>query len=151
MSKFSWTPIRILLGLSLLVVTGPALQGQRVTTPMAQLGHNIGDDYWLATYTELTEYWQVLAEESRRMVLDTIGYTAEGRPHLMAILTSPANQRISPSTRGTHSAWPWRTTSATTKRASCRRPPRPSCGSTGGSTPPRSSGQRSSWRWRIKW
>ncbi len=58
---------------------------------MAQFGHNIGDDYWLATYTQLTEYWQTLATESPRMVLDTIGYTAEGRPHLMAIITSPEN------------------------------------------------------------
>src|SRR5690606_36052371 len=28
-----------------------------------------------------------------RMVLDTIGLTAEGRPQLMAIITSPANHR----------------------------------------------------------
>ena len=72
-------------------MTGPALHAQAVTTPMAQFGHNIGDDYWLATYTQLTEYWQTLATESPRMVLDTIGYTAEGRPHLMAIITSPEN------------------------------------------------------------
>lgn len=91
--------IRTLLCAALLVVagtafhlaTGTALHAQNVTTPMAEFGHNIGDDYWLATYTELTAYWQKLASESPRMVLDTIGYTAEGRPHLMAIITSPAN------------------------------------------------------------
>ena len=58
---------------------------------MAQFGQNIGDDYWLATYTQLTAYWQKLTTESPRMALDTIGYTAEGRPHLMAIITSPEN------------------------------------------------------------
>ena len=68
---------------------------------MAQFGHNIGDDYWLATYTELTRYWQVLAMESPRLVLNTIGYTAEGRPHLMAIITSPAN----PDGMGLVSSW----------------------------------------------
>ena len=88
--------IRTLLCAGLLVVagnlaTGTALHAQNVTTPMTEFGHNIGDDYWLATYTELTAYWQKLASESPRMVLDTIGYTAEGRPHLMAIITSPAN------------------------------------------------------------
>ncbi|MCH7534116.1 MAG: peptidase, partial [Gemmatimonadetes bacterium] len=95
MKKRSYTSIRTFLcaGLcaGLLVVTGTALHAQNVTTPMAQFGHNIGDDYWLATYTELTAYWQKLASESPRMVLDTIGYTAEGRPHLMAIITSAAN------------------------------------------------------------
>ncbi len=63
----------------------------RVTTPNEALGHNIGDDYFLATYTELTDYWETLARQSPRMVLDTIGYSAEGRPQLMAILTSPEN------------------------------------------------------------
>ena len=91
MSKPSRTSVRTLLCAGLLAVAGPAVHAQSVTTPMAQFGHNIGDDYWLATYTQLTEYWQKLATESPRMVLDTIGYTAEGRPHLMAIITSPAN------------------------------------------------------------
>ncbi len=91
MSKGSWAPIRTLLCAAFLAATGAALQAQNVTTPMTQFGHNIGDDYWLATYTQLTAYWQKLATESPRMVLDTIGYTAEGRPHLMAIITSAAN------------------------------------------------------------
>ena len=91
MKNASRASIPTLLCAGLLVMTGPALHAQAVTTPMAQFGHNIGDDYWLATYTQLTEYWQTLATESPRMVLDTIGYTAEGRPHLMAIITSPEN------------------------------------------------------------
>ena len=91
MIKRSRASIRTLLCVGFLLAATPALQAQSVTSPMAQFGHNIGDDYWLATYTQLTEYWQELATESPRMVLDTIGYTAEGRPHLMAIITSPAN------------------------------------------------------------
>ena len=85
-------PFLALLGVALtLAVAQPATAQSRVTTPMEQFGQNIGDDYWLATYTQLTAYWQKLASESGRMVLDTIGYTAEGRPHLMAIVTSPEN------------------------------------------------------------
>ena len=45
----------------------------------------------MATYTQLEHWWQQLATESPRMVLDTMGTTAEGRPQLMAILSSPAN------------------------------------------------------------
>src|SRR5687768_2578156 len=62
-----------------------------ITTPEAELGFEIGADYQLATYTQLTAYWQKLARESDRMVLDTIGLSEEGRPQLMAILTSPGN------------------------------------------------------------
>ncbi len=63
----------------------------RLTTPREALGFNIGDDYHLATYTQLLAYWQQLARQSPRMELDTIGTTAEGRPQLMAIITSPEN------------------------------------------------------------
>ena len=35
------------------------------TTPKQQFGSNIGDDYFLANYAQLTEYWQKLARESR--------------------------------------------------------------------------------------
>jgi Zinc carboxypeptidase len=65
----------------------------RPTTPREALGFNIGDDYRLATYTQLQSYWERLARESDRMALDTIGHTAEGRVQLMAIITAPENQR----------------------------------------------------------
>jgi hypothetical protein len=63
----------------------------RITSPMEQFGHNIGDDYFLATYTQLAEYFRKLDAESDRMVLQEIGQTAEGRPQLMAIITAPQN------------------------------------------------------------
>ncbi len=69
------------------------LAQSRVTSPTEQFGHEIGADYVLPDYTQFMAYFQKLASESDRMVLDTIGYTAEGRPQLMAIITSPANQR----------------------------------------------------------
>jgi hypothetical protein len=68
-----------------------AVAQTRVTTPQQHFGHEIGADYVLPNYTQFVAYWQTLARESDRMVLDTIGLTAEGRPQLMAIITSPAN------------------------------------------------------------
>jgi hypothetical protein len=65
----------------------------KITTPKEQLGFNLGDDYQLATYTQLGEYWTKLAKESPRMKLVEIGKTEEGRPHWMAIVTSPENQK----------------------------------------------------------
>ncbi len=63
----------------------------RLTTPKQFFGHEIGEDYWLPNYTQFAKYWETLAKESDRMVLDTIGLTAEGRPQLMAIVSSPEN------------------------------------------------------------
>jgi hypothetical protein len=75
----------------LLLLTATAAAAQTVTSPKQQFGFNIGDDYQLANYTQLVAYWQKLDKESERMRVVEIGKTAEGRPQLMAIITSPEN------------------------------------------------------------
>lgn len=65
----------------------------RLTSPREFFGHEIGADYVLPNYTKLHEYFARIARESDRVVLDTIGLTEEGRPQIMAIVTSPANHR----------------------------------------------------------
>ena len=62
-----------------------------ITSPVAEFGQELGSDYFLVNYTGLQGYWAKLAEESDRMVLDTLGPTEEGRPQLVAIITSPEN------------------------------------------------------------
>ncbi|HEY7233569.1 MAG TPA: M14 metallopeptidase family protein [Gemmatimonadaceae bacterium] len=75
-----------------LVFAAAVVQAQsHITSPKEQFGHNIGDDYWLATYDQFQAYWQKLAKESDRMKLVEIGKSAEGRPQLMAIISSPEN------------------------------------------------------------
>ena len=65
----------------------------RITSPRSQFGHNIGDDYYLANYSQMIDYWHKLDRESDRMRMTRIGTTAEGRPMWMAIITSPENQK----------------------------------------------------------
>ena len=65
----------------------------RVTTPEQFFGHEIGADYVLPNYTQFTEYWRKLDAESDRMMVQSIGKTAEGRDQLMAIITSPENNK----------------------------------------------------------
>jgi hypothetical protein len=72
------------------LVPAPAAQ-DRITSPKEHFGFELGDDYVLANYQQMAEFWRKLAAESDRMVLEEIGTTAEGRPHLMAVVTSPAN------------------------------------------------------------
>ncbi len=75
----------------LLLAAAAAAAAQTITTPKQHFGFDIGDDYQLATYTQLVEYWKKLDKESDRMKVVEIGKTAEGRPQLMAIITSPEN------------------------------------------------------------
>ena len=63
----------------------------KVTTPEQFFGHQIGADYVLPNYTKFTEYVRKLDAESDRMVVQSIGKTAEGRDQLMAIITAPEN------------------------------------------------------------
>ncbi|MFN0179501.1 MAG: M14 metallopeptidase family protein [Gemmatimonadales bacterium] len=76
----------------LLVAASTSLPAQgRITSPKEQFGFAIGDDYQLATYSQLTDYWKKLDAESDRIQVVSIGKTAEGRDQWMAIVTSPAN------------------------------------------------------------
>jgi hypothetical protein len=77
----------------LILAAGSALPQAKVTSPKEQLGFNIGDDYQLANYTQLLEYWKKLDAESDRLSVVDIGQTAEGRPMRMAIVTSPENHK----------------------------------------------------------
>jgi hypothetical protein len=94
MPRRSPRPAQALALLALAAVASlPAAAQQRLTSPAEFFGHEIGADYVLPNYTKFAQYWVRLAGESDRMLLDTIGMTAEGRPQLMAIISSPENLR----------------------------------------------------------
>ncbi len=85
--------LKLVAALAVLTAAAVSFAQAQITSPREHLGFNIGDDYHLVTYTQFESYMRVLAEESPRMVLEEIGKTAEGRPQLMAIITSPENHR----------------------------------------------------------
>ena len=85
------TPRSLILSLAILLTLTVSSAAQGITTPKQHFGFNIGDDYQLATYDQFVQYWQKLDKESDRMKVVEIGKTAEGRPQLMAIITSPEN------------------------------------------------------------
>lgn len=94
MSKRRSYPRWGLLLTALLLSSAAALEAQnRVTSPEEFFGHEIGADYVLPNYQQLTAYWKKLDSESDRMELVEIGKTAEGRAQLMAIVTSPENHK----------------------------------------------------------
>jgi len=69
----------------------PLISQPKITTPKEALGFNIGDDYHVATYSQLETYWKKIASECDRCKLVEIGRTAEDRPQYMMIITSPEN------------------------------------------------------------
>src|SRR5690606_34171878 len=62
-----------------------------VTPPSQSFGAAIGDDYFLATYSQLEAYWAQLDRESDRVMRVDIGRTEEGRTQWMAVVSAPEN------------------------------------------------------------
>ncbi|MEK6325252.1 MAG: M14 metallopeptidase family protein [Acidobacteriota bacterium] len=81
------------ISLLLLLLASTVTAQPRITTPKEEFGFNFGDDYQLANYKQISAYWQKLARQSNRIIVQEIGKTAEGRPHLMAVITSPENHK----------------------------------------------------------
>jgi hypothetical protein len=62
--------------------------------PKPEFGqYTVGDDYFLANYSQLVDYWDRLAKASDRIHIVDIGTTQEGRTMKMAIITSPENYK----------------------------------------------------------
>ena len=83
-------PVVAVVAAATLQVQAPA--AARVTTPQQQFGHEIGADYVLPNYTQLTG----VLEEARSRVRSDAARRASARPpkaapQLMAIITSPEN------------------------------------------------------------
>jgi hypothetical protein len=90
---------RTVLWLSVLL-TGASLVGTaagpvsaQVPTPESVIGWQPGEDYKLADYTQIQAYFEALDAASDRIRVERIGESAEGRPLLLAIISSEANMR----------------------------------------------------------
>ena len=62
-----------------------------VPTPKEHLGYTPGDDYKLADYADVTGYFRKLAAASDRIRLEEFGRSANGKPMLMAYISSAEN------------------------------------------------------------
>lgn len=63
----------------------------QVPTPVSVLGHNPGDDFYLADYEDTVRYFHALAAASDRIKMFTVGKSTEGRPIELAVISSPQN------------------------------------------------------------
>src|SRR5215472_11176673 len=62
-----------------------------VPTPQTVLGHQPGDDFYLANYDESREYLRKLTYSSKRIKLINVRKTTRGLDWEIAIISSPEN------------------------------------------------------------
>ena len=65
----------------------------QVPAPADIFGFRPGDDYKLADYSQIQEYFHALAAASDRVVLEQIGESSLGKPMLLALISSEENIR----------------------------------------------------------
>ncbi len=80
---------RLIPALAFVLAAAPA--AAQVPTPREYFGFDIGEDRKLATWAQLTGYYEALARTSDRVTIDTIGFATKGEPMVMLIITSPEN------------------------------------------------------------
>jgi hypothetical protein len=66
-------------------------QTPRVPEPADVFGFKPGTDYKLATHAQIVEYFRRLDAASDRVIVEEIGKTVEGRPLILASISSEAN------------------------------------------------------------
>src|SRR5262249_57337713 len=77
-----------------LLLSAATFQAQvKVTSPREQFGHDIGEDYFLANYTQYEAYIKKLAQESNRLTVASMGKSEEGRTMYLLTITSPENHK----------------------------------------------------------
>jgi hypothetical protein len=78
----------VVIGLSGAPGAAPA-SAQVVPTPEEHLGHRVGDDYRLAKWQQIVDYFQIVGDASARVAVHTMGATSEGRPMIYAEISAP--------------------------------------------------------------
>jgi hypothetical protein len=68
-----------------------ARAGAQVPTPVSVLGHNAGDDFYLADYEDTIKYFHALAAASDKIKMFTVGKSTAGRDIEIAVISSAQN------------------------------------------------------------
>src|SRR4051812_43404708 len=63
---------------------------QAIPTPEQFLGYNIGDRF--TSWDRIIDYFDTLTKSSNLITMQTFGHTYEGRPLVLATITSPKNR-----------------------------------------------------------
>ncbi|MGI9139281.1 MAG: M14 family metallopeptidase, partial [Sediminibacterium sp.] len=73
------------------ISTSFLVKAQNIPTPKSHFGFSIGDNYHLANFTQTEAYLKKIAAVSKKVKLQIIGKTEEGRNQYMVIVSDPTN------------------------------------------------------------
>ncbi len=68
-------------------------EAKNITSPEEFLGHRIGEDYKLARYEQIHDYFQLVAKKSDRVNVRILGTTTGGRDMILAEITDSASPK----------------------------------------------------------
>jgi Zinc carboxypeptidase len=74
-----------------LLAFAPVISKAQVPTPISVLGHNPGDDFYLADYEDTIRYFHALTAATDRMKMFTVGKSTSGKDIEVAVISSPQN------------------------------------------------------------
>src|SRR5277367_6374793 len=80
-----------ILGLLSLFALPILTAGAQVPAPASVLGHNPGDDFYLADYDDAIRYFHALAASSDRIKMFKVGKSTHGEEFEIAVISSPGN------------------------------------------------------------
>jgi len=91
-NKFrAFCPALILALLPTVLLSFPGFMPSEVLAPEKLFGFMVGQDFKLASWKQISEYFRLLDEASERVKVVELGKTTLGRPLIMAIITSADN------------------------------------------------------------
>jgi hypothetical protein len=82
---------RSIIALAIIAVGPTYVTAQQIPQPADYFGFEIGTDRKLADWVQLTGWYELLASNSDRVTVDTLGETTLGVPFVMLTVTSAAN------------------------------------------------------------
>ncbi len=86
----------IILISTLFLLLGGALAERalaQIPTPASVIGHRVGADYKLARWAKIVEYFEKLGKASDRVNVRRVGVSTQGKPYLLAEISSPDTMR----------------------------------------------------------
>ncbi len=82
-------PMAALVILATMVFAAHPAAGQAIRSPEDFAGHRMGADYKLVRWDGIVEYFRLVGEASPRVNVRELGETTEGRPFILAEISSP--------------------------------------------------------------
>lgn len=77
----------------LLILASAAWLEAAIPTPESHFGHPMGQDKKLLDWAKVVSYFQALGQNDPRVRFAEIGKTVQGRPMIVAVISSEANMK----------------------------------------------------------